>query len=48
MSLNDLFIRLGIEKPVDVIRNNDKILRVITNYDIELYRLGIIPDPYNT
>ena len=43
----NLFAKLGLERPIDVIRDNDKILRVITNYDIELYRLGIIPDPYN-
>lgn len=47
MTANELRVKLGALVPVDVIRTKTGGLRVITNYDIELYKLGVGPDPYN-
>lgn len=40
-----LIRKLGLEVPVDSIKFEDGTIRLITNYDLELFRLGYIDDP---
>lgn len=36
-----------MEIPIDVIRLKNGSLKVITDYDMELFRKGLIKDPYD-
>lgn len=47
MSESDLYHLIGdYEYAVDVVERPDGGLKVITNWDLALYRKGIIPNPY--
>ena len=47
MSQSELVLRFGQPVPIDVIRTSTGGLKVITNYDIELFKLGLTSDPYD-
>ena len=47
MSQQELVVMFDGPTPIDVIRTSKGGLRVITNYDIELFKLGLAPDPYD-
>ena len=47
MTESELNSKFGLEVPVDVIRTKTGSLKVITNYDIELFNLDLALDPYD-